>query len=85
MSFWVDVGEDNFADFRQAGSYYIDKTEFVYELLNKNRSKVTLITRPRRFGKTLMMSMLENFFDIQKDSKHIFEGLAITKHEVNYI
>ena len=85
MSFRADVGEDDFVEFRQSGSYYVDKTEFAYELLNDDRNKVTLITRPRRFGKTLMMSMLENFFSIQKDSKHIFEGLAITKHEVNYI
>ena len=85
MSFRVEVGEDDFIEFRQSGSYYIDKTEFVYELLNDDTNKVTLITRPRRFGKSLMMSMLKNFFDIQKDSKHIFEELAITKHEVNYI
>ena len=81
MSFRVDVGEDDFVEFRQSGSYYVDKTEFVYELLNEGTNKVTLITRPRRFGKTLMLGMLENFFNIQKDSKHIFEGLAITKHE----
>ena len=73
MSFIVDIGGADFAEFRQSGCYYIDKTEFVYELTNNKKNKVTLITRPRRFGKTLMMSMLENFFDIHKDSKHIFE------------
>ena len=45
------------------------------------RNEVTLFTRPRRFGKTLMMSMIENFFSIRKDSEDIFEGLAITEHE----
>ncbi len=80
MGFKVDVEKSNFAALRESGNYYVDKTEFIYELVNK-RNAVTLITRPRRFGKTLMLSMLENFFSIQKDSKHIFEGLAITKHE----
>ena len=81
MSFRVDTGEADFAELRQSGSYYVDKTEFIYELVNDVNNKVTLITRPRRFGKTLMMSMLENFFNIEKDSKHIFEGLAITKYK----
>ena len=85
MDFETSVGQANFASLRKLDCYYVDKTEFVYELLNEDTNKVTLITRPRRFGKSLMMSMLKNFFDIQKDSKHIFEGLAITKHEVNYI
>ncbi|WP_442855754.1 AAA family ATPase [Butyrivibrio sp. XPD2002] len=43
--------------------------------------RIVRITRPRRFGKTLMMSMMENFFSIRKDSKGIFEGLAITEYE----
>ena len=81
MSFRVDTGEADFVELRQSGSYYVDKTEFIYELVNDVNNKVTLITRPRRFGKTLMMSMLENFFNIEKDSKHLFDGLAITKHK----
>ena len=85
MDFKAGVGKSDFAEFRKSGNYYVDKTEFIYELVHDDDNAVTLITRPRRFGKTLMMTMLENFFSIQKDSKHIFEGLAITKHEVNYI
>ena len=48
--------------------------------MHDTKNKVTLFTRPRRFGKTLMMSMIENFFSIRKDSESIFEGLAITEH-----
>lgn len=54
--------------------------ELIYELVNDADNEVTLFTRPRRFGKTLMMSMMANFFSIRKDSRSIFEGLAITKH-----
>ena len=81
MSFKVGVGKSDFTALRESDNYYVDKTEFIYELVNHVDNEVTLITRPRRFGKTLIMSMLKNFFDIRKDSKHIFEGLAITKHE----
>jgi len=67
---------------RKTNGYYVDKTEILYELLGKNtRSKVFLFTRPQRFGKTLMMSMMENFFSITKDSRDIFEGLDIMKHK----
>ena len=48
--------------------------------MHDTKNKVTLFTRPRRFGKTLMMSMIENFFSIRKDSESIFEGLAITEY-----
>ncbi|MBQ7563822.1 MAG: AAA family ATPase [Lachnospiraceae bacterium] len=58
-----------------------DKTELIYELVNDTDNEVTLFTRPRRFGKTLMMSMIENFFSIRKNSEGIFEGLAITEHK----
>lgn len=49
----------------------------IAKLLKDEGTKVTLITRPRRFGKTLGMSMLANFFDVRKDSRDIFEGLEI--------
>ena len=55
--------------------------KIIYELVHDTNNKVTLFTRPRRFGKTLMMSMMENFFSIRKDSKDMFEGLVITDHE----
>lgn len=54
-----------------SGDYYIDKTLFIKRILD-NRSRVELITRPHRFGKTLNMSMLKYFFDITKDSKDLF-------------
>ena len=81
MSVKVFVGGENFEELRQSGAYYVDKTELLYELLQVRKNKVTLFTRPRRFGKTLMMRMMESFFDIRRDSKALFDGLAITKHE----
>ena len=80
MSFSVGVGEADFAVLRIENAYYVDKTEILYELVHDTKNKVTLFTRPRRFGKTLMMSMMENFFDIRKNNEAIFEGLAITEH-----
>ena len=80
MDFKVGVGKSDFAALRKSGDYYVDKTELLYELVNDTDNEVTLFTRPRRFGKTLMVSMMENFFSMQKNSSGIFEGLAITKH-----
>ena len=80
MDFKVGVGKSDFAALRESGDYYVDKTELIYELVNDMDNEVTLFTRPRRFGKTLMMSMMENFFSIRKNSGSIFEGLAITEH-----
>lgn len=73
----IPVGISNFAEIRKNKYYYIDKTGLIEELLKTTATKVTLITHPRRFGKTLGMSMLENFFDIRKDSKLLFDGLEI--------
>ena len=81
MGFKVGVGEADFASLRKENAYYVDKTDIIYELVQETKNKVTLFTRPRRFGKTLMMSMIENFFNIRKDSKDIFDGLAITGHK----
>ncbi len=81
MIFRVGVGESDFAALRRSGKYYVDKTAVMYELVEETENKVTLFTRPRRFGKTLMMSMLSNFFSIRKDSREIFEGLGITAYK----
>ena len=81
MDFKVGVGKSDFASLRESGNYYVDKTDLLYELVNDTDNEVTLFTRPRRFGKTLMMSMMENFFSIRKNSVNLFEGLAITEHE----
>ena len=62
----IPVGKENFEEIRREHSYYVDKTNLIYDLVNGTDNKVTLFTRPRRFGKTLMMSMLESFFSIQK-------------------
>lgn len=72
----LPYGIDDFEKVRESGCYYIDKTGFLRELLSETFS-VNLITRPRRFGKTLIMSMLAAFFDIRKDSKRLFDGLEI--------
>ena len=77
MTLNIPVGVSNFEEIRKNGYYYIDKSGLIGELLSRTGTKVTLITRPRRFGKTLGMSMLENFFDIRKDSRALFEGLEI--------
>lgn len=75
----IPVGTSNFAEIRQKGYYYIDKSGLIEELMRTPGTKVTLITRPRRFGKTLGMSMMAEFFDIRKDSGILFEGLSISK------
>lgn len=77
----IPVGVSDFEEIRKNGYYYIDKSELVRELLSRTGTKVTLITRPRRFGKTLGMSMLESFFDIRKDSRALFEGLEISENQ----
>lgn len=71
----LPVGIENFEKLRQEGFYYIDKTGLIKELLN-NWSEVNLFTRPRRFGKSLNMSMLKSFFELG-DHKSIFDGLMI--------
>ena len=76
----IPVGISDFAKIRKYHYYYVDKTGLIADLLEKETAEVTLITRPRRFGKTMGMSMLDNFFDIRKDSKAIFEGLEISQN-----
>ena len=77
----IPVGISDFAKIQNYGYYYVDKTGLIADLLEKETAEVTLITRPRRFGKTMGMSMLANFFDVRKDSKAMFEGLEISKNE----
>lgn len=76
----LPLGIDRFEKLRADGFYYIDKTGFIEDLLS-TRFEVNLITRPRRFGKTLTMSMLADFFDIRKDSRELFKGLKITENQ----
>ena len=70
------IGIDNFREMRIRQDYYVDKSLFIRDFIEFN-NKVSLITRPRRFGKTLNMTMLKEFFDITKDSGEIFKGLLI--------
>lgn len=77
----IPVGTSNFTKIRQEGFYYIDKSGLIEELLGTSGIEITLIVRPRRFGKTLGMRMLAEFFDIRKDSRALFEGLAVSKNQ----
>lgn len=73
----LPVGIEDFEEIRKEGFYYIDKTDLICDLLN-NWGKVNLFTRPRRFGKTLNMSMLKCFFEVGTD-KTLFDGLVISQ------
>ena len=75
----IPVGISDFAKIRDRKYYYVDKTKLISDLLEEETAEVTLITRPRRFGKTMAMSMLSHFFDIRKDSKAMFQGLKIAE------
>lgn len=81
----MPIGIDDFGTLRQ-GYYFVDKTDFMRQLIDEH-SAVTLLTRPRRFGKTLTMSMLEYFFSLQreKESRHLFDGLAIERAGTKYM
>ena len=76
MSEKLGIGVDDFRRVREENYYYIDKTLMIKDFLDYS-NVVSLITRPRRFGKTLNMTMLREFFDIEKDSQAIFSGLHI--------
>ena len=78
----IPIGIDNFEDMMKGNHYYIDKSDFIKDVLIQS-GKVKLFTRPRRFGKTLNMSMLKYFFDIQNSeiNRKLFDGLAISKTE----
>lgn len=74
----IPVGVSDFEQIRRNEYYYVDKSGMLAEILSAESTAVTLITRPRRFGKTLGMSMMASFFDIRRDSKQLFEGLEIS-------
>lgn len=77
----IPVGISDFKEIREGSYYYIDKTGLISRILKESPAKVILITRPRRFGKTLGMSMLANFFDIEKNSREVFAGLEISENK----
>ncbi len=83
MKYYMPVGNTDFREIRENKMYYIDKTMLIDQLVGQSKAKVTLFTRPRRFGKSLNMSMLQRFFDIREDSRELFSGLKITQdHEL---
>ena len=78
------IGTSDFKMLRRKDYYFIDKSLYIKHIID-NQSGVTLITRPRRFGKTLNMSMLRYYFDCtSKDSKELFKGLKIMEQEEKY-
>lgn len=74
------IGIESFRELREKNCYYIDKTCFIEDIM-EDSFKVLLFTRPRRFGKTLTMSMLADFLDIRMDSRQLFEGLQVSKND----
>lgn len=80
----IGIGISDFKMLRRRDNYFIDKTLYIKDIID-NQSGVVLITRPRRFGKTLNMSMLKYYFDCkQKDNKELFEGLKIMEQGEKY-
>lgn len=78
----MPLGISNFKKIRDNGYYYIDKSLLIKDLLNDGIPyEVNLITRPRRFGKTLAMNMLNCFFDIRNDNHELFEDLEIYQYK----
>ena len=75
----LPIGEEFFRNIRTKGFYYVDKTEFISELL-RTRGSVNLFTRPRRFGKSLNLDMLKTFFEIGTDAA-LFENLKISEEK----
>ena len=81
----LPIGVDNFKKLIDKGYYFVDKSLYIKELLDM-QSEVTLITRPRRFGKTLNMSMLKYFFEkTEEDNNYLFKGLKIMNESQKYL
>ena len=75
----IPIGISDFKEFNESNYYYVDKSILIKNILD-NRCKVTLFTRPRRFGKTLNLSMLKYYFEkTETDNSYLFEGLEIWK------
>ena len=86
----IPIGFEDFKEIKENNLYFVDKTQMIREILDG--SKVTLLTRPRRFGKTLNLSMLRRFFEDERtpegekvDNRHLFEGLAIMESGEKYL
>ena len=80
----IGIGVSDFKKMRVKDYFYVDKSLFIKNVID-NKSEIALITRPRRFGKTLNMSMLKYYFDCTcKDSKELFKGLKIMEQDKKY-
>ena len=79
----IGIGESDFRGLITRDNYYIDKTMYIKDIID-NQSRVILITRPRRFGKTLNMSTLKYYFDCRQDNKDLFKGLKIMSQDEKY-
>ena len=77
----IPIGLKDYRKLKEDNYYIVDKSLMIKEYIDRG-SEVTLITRPRRFGKTINMSMLAEFFDITKDSREIFKDAAIMQTEI---
>ena len=77
MKLNIRTSYDSFRALRESNSYYIDKSEIIEEYLIEKFEKAVMFARPRRFGKTLTMTMIRDFLDIRQDSTDIFDGLKI--------
>ncbi|MDO4839846.1 MAG: AAA family ATPase, partial [Desulfovibrionaceae bacterium] len=75
------LGTQSFRKLQEENKVYIDKTGFIEEFLSGPKAEVSLITRPRRFGKSLLLDMLHEFFDSTRDSRELFDGLAVSKNK----
>ena len=80
MKWKVPIGIEDFEEMREDGYYFVDKTGFLSDFLD-DHAKVTLLTRPRRFGKTLLLSIMQHFFDIKDAEKNrkFFGGLKVAE------
>ncbi len=74
----IPIGNDDFKDVRTSGGYYVDKTNLICDIVARPVTKVFLFTRPRRFGKSLNLSMIDAFFSIDRDSREMFDGLKVS-------
>lgn len=77
----IPIGISEFEKIRKNDYYYVDKTELIQVLLKTEPAEITLFTRPRRFGKTLVMSMLASFFDIRRENRDLYKGLKVAKDQ----
>ena len=81
MQYNIPIGISEFEKIRKNDYYYVDKTDLIQTLLKTEPAEITLFTRPRRFGKTLVMSMLASFFDIRRENRDLFKGLKVVKDQ----